>query len=232
MKAKVRWEYCDGWYILRDAPFTLLVSTRKVNSGALENLIRNSISLKQVHSSLLLPALKDSTGQEGDGFWGRGDSDLIVSVKTADCYPVALMDSKGEGFALLHAGWRGIYKGILQEGVRKLEDLGVPPKRVMAAFGPGICGRCYEVGKEVVQLFFERYGDLAEVGVETVGGRVFLDLFKIGVAILRDMGLESFLPPPGCTFESSLFPSYRRGDREERIYTFLLPRRRTLDEVC
>ena len=47
---------------------------------------------------------------------------LGALVLTADCLPVAL--SAGGAVAMVHAGWRGLAAGVLEEGVRALRELG------------------------------------------------------------------------------------------------------------
>ena len=54
--------------------------------------------------------------------------------------------------ALLHAGWRGTAGGILERGVERLPRVAVRgPSDIAMHCGVGICGRCYEVGSEVMQ---------------------------------------------------------------------------------
>lgn len=70
----------------------------------------------------------------------------------ADCYPIVLWDSQRRCAALAHAGWRGTLACVGQAAVRAMRDeYGSEPGRIMAGIGPGICGRCYEVGEEVVR---------------------------------------------------------------------------------
>ena len=48
--------------------------------------------------------------------------ELALLVLVADCLPVALA---GHGaVAMLHAGWRGLAAGVLEEGVRALREVG------------------------------------------------------------------------------------------------------------
>ncbi|MDE0357568.1 MAG: polyphenol oxidase family protein, partial [Gammaproteobacteria bacterium] len=49
-----------------------------------------------------------------------------------------------------HAGWRGVAGGILEAGLAMLEqDFRTPVREAHMHMGPAICGRCYEVGREV-----------------------------------------------------------------------------------
>jgi YfiH family protein len=87
---------------------------------------------------------------EGVDGWVTTAPGVLLTVTVADCIPVYLA-VPGRGVALLHAGWRGTAAGILGRGV---EALGTATKSdlsdVVMHSGVGICGRCYEVGSEVV----------------------------------------------------------------------------------
>jgi len=90
---------------------------------------------------------------EADGLLaGRVGALLIVTV--ADCVPVYILDPKRSAMALLHAGWRGASAGILRRGVEALgAEYGCRPQDLHVHLGPAICGRCYEVGREVLASF-------------------------------------------------------------------------------
>jgi polyphenol oxidase len=71
-------------------------------------------------------------------------------VLTADCLPVAL--GADGAVAIVHAGWRGLAAGILEEGVRAVRELGGEDD-IVAIIGPGAGPCCYEVGEEVHTAF-------------------------------------------------------------------------------
>jgi polyphenol oxidase len=71
-------------------------------------------------------------------------------VLTADCLPVAL--GTDGAVAIVHAGWRGLAAGVLEEGVSALRELGGEGDLV-AVIGPGAGPCCYEVGEEVHAAF-------------------------------------------------------------------------------
>ncbi len=73
-------------------------------------------------------------------------------VLTADCLPVAL-GCRG-AVAAVHAGWRGLAAGVLEEGVRAVHEVGGSDETI-AIIGPGAGPCCYEVGEEVHAAFAE-----------------------------------------------------------------------------
>jgi YfiH family protein len=82
--------------------------------------------------------------------------DVAAVVLTADCVPVVL-GAQG-AVAALHAGWRGLAAGVLEEGVRALREVGGRGP-IVAVVGPCAGACCYEVGEEVHAAFGLTPGD-------------------------------------------------------------------------
>jgi YfiH family protein len=108
---------------------------------------------RQVHGNRIL--LHDqvpsglSPGPDADGHASRQPG-AFMAVTVADCVPVFLVDPHRRSTAVLHAGWRGIAAGILEEGIDLLTNqLGSRAEDLLIHLGPAICGTCYEVGPEV-----------------------------------------------------------------------------------
>jgi purine-nucleoside/S-methyl-5'-thioadenosine phosphorylase / adenosine deaminase len=122
-------------------------------------------------------------------------------VLTADCLPIAL--ASDDAVAMIHAGWRGLAAGIVEEGVAALREQGAG-ERVRAAIGPaaGVC--CYEVGEEVHAVF-------ADEGPDVRAGR-HLDMKLIARRRLEAAGVEDVLETGLCTMcaPPELFFSHRR----------------------
>jgi YfiH family protein len=126
--------------------------------------------------------------------------DLGVMVLTADCLPVALGCSGA--VAMIHAGWRGLAAGVLEEGVSAVRELGGDGE-LAAVIGPGAGPCCYEVGEEVHAAFggahriespLTRNIDLKAIAHER--------LLAAGVTDVRDVD--------ACTICDERFFSYRR----------------------
>ena len=150
---------------------------------------------RQVHSSAVHQATPGERGVEGDGLW-TSEPSLPLLVLAADCVPVALVRTDGTpGLAVLHAGWRGLLAGVVEEGVRALG-----PGPVAAAVGPSIGACCYEVGRDVSD-HFDR--DLTSAGKLDLGAAVERRLRAAGVS-----AVERFDACTACHPE--LFFSHRR----------------------
>jgi YfiH family protein len=121
----------------------------------------------------------------------------------ADCYPIVLWDPERKVAGLVHAGWRGTRAGVATAAVKFMQrEFG--SRRIQAGIGPGICGRCYEVGPEVATQFEARFVS------EGVGDRFLLDLGAANRAQLADEGVRPIFDIGICTKEHYLFPSHRR----------------------
>ncbi|HSS93271.1 MAG TPA: polyphenol oxidase family protein [Candidatus Dormibacteraeota bacterium] len=124
----------------------------------------------------------------------------------ADCYPILLWDPEHRCAALAHAGWRGTLARVGPAALKAMRDeYATNPARVKAGIGPGICGRCYEVGEDVAGQFdaaFTRAGD---------GGRYLLDLAAANKAQLEAEGVADVNMIGVCTKETEYLPSHRRS---------------------
>ena len=128
----------------------------------------------------------------------------------ADCYPIVLWDPEKRVAGLVHAGWRGTRAGVARAAVDFMRDE-YGCRHVRAGIGPGICGRCYEVGEEVGQQFDSRF--LAPGS----DGRFLLDLAAANRAQLEHAGVKSVYEIGICTKEHYLFPSHRRHPDGKRF---------------
>jgi polyphenol oxidase len=124
-------------------------------------------------------------------------------VLTADCLPVAL--GCEHVVAMVHAGWRGLSAGILEEGVLALRDLGGQGE-IAAVIGPGAGPCCYEVGDEVHAAF---------AGAHRSGRHI--DLAGIARDRLHAAGVLEVRDVRACTICDPRFFSHRRdGSRAGR----------------
>jgi purine-nucleoside/S-methyl-5'-thioadenosine phosphorylase / adenosine deaminase len=159
----------------------------------------------QVHGTVvrrLSPAAPgDPAGAQGGEADGQATSLRAVGtmVLAADCLPVAL--GCPGAVAMIHAGWRGLAAGVLEEGVAALRALADPehPEQLVAVVGPCAGPCCYEVGPEVHAAFdgAHRHGrriDLRAIAHDR--------LAAAGASTVRDVG--------ACTICDERYFSHRR----------------------
>ncbi|HEX5931751.1 MAG TPA: peptidoglycan editing factor PgeF [Methyloceanibacter sp.] len=138
---------------------------------------------------------------------------LAIGILTADCAPVLFCDAAAGVIGAAHAGWRGALSGIVETTVKAMEKLGAKPERMVAAIGPAISQKAYEVGAEFVEQFVATEPESASFFATDEGsGEPHFDLVgyvgerlqRAGVGVVADLGL--------CTYceETRLF-SYRRS---------------------
>lgn len=83
---------------------------------------------------------------------------ILLSVRTADCLPVLLVDPKRRAVAAVHAGWRGALARIIEKTVGEMRRVfDSEPQSLLAVLGPSIRVCCYEVGQEVEEAFQGRF---------------------------------------------------------------------------
>lgn len=112
------------------------------------------ITLRQIHSDRVLNAagLKDRERQ-GDALI-TNEIGKCIGVRTADCVPILLVDSRNRAVAAVHAGWRGTAAAIIKHAIDKMRaDFETAAADLFAAMGPCIRACCYEVGPEVAAHF-------------------------------------------------------------------------------
>lgn len=139
---------------------------------------------------------------------------ILIGVKTADCVPILIGDPLSKSFAAVHAGWRGTVESIVDRAVKKLiENYGAEPENMIAAIGPAATFRNYEIGKDVIDAFEEKFSTSGNLLKTTRPGHALIDLHLANHDQLIACGVpsENISTAPLCTMErTDLFFSYRK----------------------
>jgi len=214
----------------KDANITVFSTTRKVGSmktvGKIKsNNLKKALSLKnlnfnnlvlpeQVHSSNIIEVFdtKKSLIKGCDGIVTRKKG-LVIGVITADCLPLVFYDPKNKILAVVHAGYKGILKGIMQNLILKLKKMGADIKNLKMLVGPSICGKCYEVSGELTREFKKEFTWISSVNV----GKSFLDLKKIvfEVAVRSGINPKNIEISNLCTKENTSFLFSARASKNK-----------------
>jgi YfiH family protein len=138
---------------------------------------------------------------------------VLLGVKTADCVPILLGDTRTGAFAAVHAGWRGTSQSIVTKAIERMREVfGTSPRDIIAAIGPSASCQSYEVGSDVVETFHQNFGDVDRYFTPTKEGHALVDLPSVNCDQLIGMGVEtdSIDITSLCTMtRTDLFFSYR-----------------------
>ena len=182
--------------------------------GSCEN---KAVMMKQIHSSDVQKATTNCTSafegsdfQPCDGvFATRGMDTDTLCVKTADCVPVLLYDTKNDTACAIHAGWRGTCDNICGKAVEKMKSL-YPDADVIAAIGPCILDCCYEVNEIVYDKVMQTANSIGiskEKVEECFPKKYFADgeeKFRVSLPKINRMFLEKAGVAPENIEESGL----------------------------
>jgi len=158
---------------------------------------------------------------------GSPDADAIIAnrpgsicvVRTADCLPILLCARDGSEIAAIHAGWRGLAAGVVEE---TLAAMATEAADLLAWFGPAISQAAFEVGAEVRQIFLERDPQADAAFAANDRSRWQADLGLLATQRLDAAGVDSISGGGLCTFgDKERFYSYRRDGETGRLYSFI-----------
>jgi YfiH family protein len=174
-------------------------------------------TVHQVHSPTVVEA----------GDWADDDrphADALVSdrpgtllgILTADCAPVLLADRDAGIVGAAHAGWRGALLGVGEATVAAMEGLGARRKRIVAAIGPCIAARNYEVHDDFRARITGDAPENDRFFSDGPAGKPHFDLeaylaarlAEAGVGRVETLGIDTYADP-------NRFYSYRRASHNE-----------------
>jgi YfiH family protein len=184
------------------------------------------VFLDQIHSDII-----HAVAELPDKNW-KGDALLtdrpgfLLTVRTADCLPVLLVDKKKKVVAALHCGWRGTKKKLAEKAVKAMSALyKCERSSLLAALGPCIEQDCYEVGEEVRESFKDAgIRDDFFLSSAAKKGSYYFDLKQANRYQLLKAGLkpENIFSVDLCTYcEESLFSYRRDGFKAGRMVNFI-----------
>lgn len=144
---------------------------------------------------------------------------ILLGILTADCAPVLLADPNAGVIGAAHAGWRGAIAGVPEAAIVEMERIGGRRDRIVAAIGPCIARRSYEVDEDFRRRFIESDA-LNERFFDEGGERPRFDLEAYVAARLEACGIRQVERLGLDTYsDAGRFFSYRRStQREEPDY--------------
>jgi YfiH family protein len=192
----------------------------QLQKSALPKGLRDPVVGEQVHGTVAAAVGELHAGARWQGNEPvlSGTDALVTASRrlplvtlVADCLPVALVDPIRRVAAAVHAGWRGLSDGVLENALSLMrETWETDAADVIAWIGPGIGPCCYEVGPDVAEHFpgFAQAGEADRSRLDLRGAASE----RLAVAGLRPENTGGLELCTSC--ESELFFSHRRATRD------------------
>ncbi|CAA0124025.1 Polyphenol oxidase [BD1-7 clade bacterium] len=191
--------------------------------------------LNQVHGTSVVEAsatnpqyLSQPDAPTADACWADKPYQ-VCTVMTADCLPVLICDETATVAAAIHAGWRGLAAGVIENTLAAIKRRH-PELNLMAWLGPAIGPSAFEVGEDVRQAFVtdtdvgvdeKRAADAAFKPLQ-VAGKYHADLYQLARLRLARAGISAVYGGDFCTYSDvRRFYSYRRDGQTGRMASFI-----------
>lgn len=167
------------------------------------------IWLEQTHSEKILSVNNIPTNLKADGSYTTKQNRICV-VTTADCVPILFCNNEGTKVAAIHAGWKGICRGIIENAVKIFSC----PESTIVWIGPCISNEYYEIGENVYSNLLDYSNLLKSAFKKNDKKNWYCSLSDIAKILLKNSGINKIHECGLCTYKmDSLFFSYRRdGD--------------------
>ena len=186
---------------------TLAMNALGFSSG--ENLY----SLYQVHSDKVVRLTEVPAERlEADGMVTNVPG-IGLGILTADCTPILFSDGENGVIGACHAGWKGAIGGVIENTILEMEKIGAARGHIIAAIGPTISQKSYEVGPEFHARFASTNSDYTQFFIPSkkpghfrfdLPGFVAHRLQVAGVLSIENSGYDT------CADRENFF-SYRRN---------------------
>lgn len=194
--------------------------------NAIDINIEDLVLSSQIHEDAIYKA---SCNDRGKGIVVdsdiKGIDGLITNEKntaltlfSADCILVMVVDKEKKAIGACHAGWKGTVKAITKKLIERMqEEYGTRPENVIACICPGIGPCCFEVKNDVLIEFekvFGRDNDIILYAKED--GKANINLWNANRRLLSMAGVkdENIHVIDMCTCcDDEKFYSYRRDGK-------------------
>ena len=231
---------CPDW----PAPDTILAATTTRNGGCSEgpytglnmalhvgdtesNVLRNRELaagafapdadfqwLRQVHGNQPAIVFQAGAAPEADSLVTTTPG-IALCVLTADCLPIFVCNRAGDEAGIIHAGWRGMSAGIIENTLAAMQS---EPEDLLIWLGPAIQSRHYETGEDVREAFLDCAADARQQKQFKTAftplaepGKYHADLPQLARTKLRHLGATSISGRSHCTYgDPTRFYSHRR----------------------
>ena len=163
----------------------IVIASKKISKS-----YKKLFLLNQIHSNkfFFIKSCKFKKKLTGDALI-TDQKKIVLVVLTADCVPVLIFDKKLKIISAIHAGWKGAYKGIIQKVLSYFKKQGSESKNLIAAIGPCISQKNYEVQNDFKSKFLKQ-SKRNKIFFKKVKNKTYFSLNKYVKFQLESLGVK------------------------------------------
>ena len=163
--------------------------------------------LQQVHGTTITSLDSTKPVLQADSAITQTPGKVCV-IMTADCLPILICNRQGTEVAAIHAGWRGLLAGIIDQTVQRLSS---KPNDLLIWLGPTIGPQALELNASIKDQFIAANTSWQQGFHQIENNRWFADLQHIASIRLKELNITNIYTDTRCTFHHpDNFYSYRR----------------------
>ena len=175
--------------------------------------------LHQTHTNLAVTLPNTNREPNADAALTQ-KANTPCAVLTADCLPLLICNQQGSEVAAIHAGWRGLLNGIIDNTLLAMQS---DANDMLVWLGPAI-GPChFELGIDVEEQFTHVDPDYQQAFKPGNPGKCYGDLYQLARICLAKYNINKVHGGNLCTIEeTNRCYSYRRqGEQSGRMASII-----------
>ena len=195
----------------------LKIVCKKINCSS-----KKLILLNQIHSNKFYFIDKNFKSNKkklkGDALI-TNVKNIAIGVLTADCVPIFIYDKNLKIISAIHTGWKGAYIGVIKKVVKFLVKNGSNTKDLIAAIGPGISQKNYEIQKDFKDKFLKK-DKQNKIFFKLIKNKTYFSLNKYIYSQLKKLGVNNLEIINKDTFDpkNNFFSARRSIHNKENDY--------------
>lgn len=168
------------------------------------------IGMNQTHSANVSFIRKNITTDKANDAIFALDNSIAIEIKVADCMPIFLFDNNLSFFGAIHAGWKGLANGIIENSIKLIKKNNLDLKNITVFIGPSISQKNFEVQNDVLSYFDSKFSIVKDE-------KIFLSLQQVAIDKFASYGINNVIDAKECTYDNLNYHSYRRDKTDKRM---------------
>lgn len=181
------------------------------NTGeGVPSISNDIIGMNQTHSTNVSLISKNIAIDKPNDAIFTLDNSIAIEIKVADCMPIFLFDNNLSFFGAIHAGWKGLANGIIENSIKLIEKNNLDLKNITVFIGPSISQKNFEVQNDVLSYFDSKFSMVKDE-------KIFLSLQQVAIDKFASYGIDNVIDTQECTYDNLNYHSYRRDKTDKRM---------------